>query len=238
MTDQIRKYLLENYDQLSPEGPDEKVWQNISGAIFKRRGKIFFIGLKKLAAACAIILIGTGVYFLAGTFRKQPNGTTVPLIVKLDRKERKGPTEIKKGLAAITKKRQYKIPNGKRTPQRTVNAPIEQLTFQYESSLTRVIENQKTIISTTPVYGVTPDYFDLFIKEYRSLELNENSIREKKRLSVDNADALDILDEMILNFQKKIGLLKRLRAEIGKVNKANKLKQADQDAQINYVRII
>jgi len=253
MTDKIRKYLSENYDQLSPEGPDEKVWLNINRLVPKRRGKIFFTGLKKLAAACVIILIGISVYFFAETHRKQVNKAAsvnskkskkdieqiIPLIVNEDKKERIGPPDIKKDLAAIIKKRQYKIISpDKRTPQRLVNVPIEQLAFQYESSLTRIIENQKTIVSTTPVYGVTQDYFDLFIKDYHSLELNENRIREKKRLSADSVDALDTLNEMILNFQKKIELLKRLRAEIEKVNKANKPKQANQDVQINYVRII
>ncbi|MCW3119861.1 MAG: hypothetical protein JWM28_3943 [Chitinophagaceae bacterium] len=253
MTDKVRKYLSENYDQLSPEGPDEKVWRNISKLIPERRGKLFFIGLKKLAVACVIILIAISAYFFAGSRRKQINETTstnseksekskeqmIPLIVKENKKEKIEPPEIKKSLAAVIKKKQYKIISpDKRPPQRSVNVPIEQLAFQYESSLTRVIEDQKTTISTTPVYGVTQDYFDLFIKEYRSLELNENRIREKKRLSTESVDALDKLDEMILNFQKKIRLLKRLRAEIEKVNKANKPKQANQDVQINYVRII
>ncbi|MEO8172500.1 MAG: hypothetical protein ABI581_05440, partial [Sediminibacterium sp.] len=238
MTDLTRKYLTENYDLLSPEGPGENVWRNISRGVPEKKGKIFFIGLKKLAAACAIIVIGISAYFFSASDRKQiKDKTSVGLIkstkdkesviplIKKEYIERAGPSEMKESLAITNKKGQSKISADKPTPSIPVNMRIEQLAFQYESSMTRIIENQKTIISTTPVYGVPQDYFDRFIKDYYSLKLNENQIREKKRQSLDSVNALDILDEMIGSFQKKIALLKRLRTEIEKVNKANKQRQ-------------
>lgn len=253
MTDKLKKYLSENQDGLNPEKPGGEVWQQICKRTRKSRGKlIFMIAAKKIAVACIIILAVAGTYLLFDS-RSRNMEINKPVVkhkavsdtqqvTSLIAKENikwtpemvtKNDSVVNPGLASTLKHKKPVPPrNVKGNHPQFIFVSGEQLGDHYLGSFTRLIEQEKTAISTTLVYGVTSDYFDSFIKDYRLLEADEARIEKK---IMQSNGRLEALDDMIFNFQRRIDLLKRLRTEIDKVNNKNKDRQ---DVQTDYVRII
>ena len=254
MSDGFKDYLTENADRLSPEEPGEHVWVQIQKRRAKKSWFVVPLLVKRIAAACILPFICLAVYKLlltenvhretgnpvtAGNAKSDTSQKFLPTHKTDQQKLRETTTVQKRQPIKETASQKIKLAQKNnqqvaqsQAQQKFVYMPGEELALHYQDQFGRMIENEKTKISTTPVYGVTQAYFEIYLTDYQLMERDEERIKNKIKLT---GGSLEALDEMIINFQRRIDLLKRLRAEIERKNLVNANRK---DLPTNYIRIL
>jgi hypothetical protein len=246
--DHFKKYLSARRDHLSDEEPDEAIWQAISRRVqTKSESRVVYLIVKRLAAACVLLLAATGLYFLLSNHHEQP----VAGIVNAPRAARsallkhsqpafrndndrqlitKNETSSKTISISDSKNKRNKPKTSKFLPSALRNPEME---LHYINDVTSLIESQKTIISSTPVTGATADYFNILVNQYRSLEAEQKNLEDSINTSPTRSSAL--LEKMIINLKKRVKVLESLKREIDKVNETGKNKPGAEKIYIDII---
>lgn len=236
--DNFKKYLLENKSMLDVEEPPEHAWGDIKNRIAGSKKKTVIIRLLKWSAAASIIILaGIGLYTLTGTDEKPTERSvaseTVPTHDSTKTVAINNRTDTISQAATVLPKKIKKRAKPKIHTHHEMNsvAASGNLLDRSLNSFMVAIENQKTIISSTPVFGVEQEHFKEFVLQYKSLDETEQKIKDKIKVSGVNNE---ILDEMINTLKKRIEILIQLKAEIDKINNMNR----DKGTGKTYVNII
>ena len=236
--DNFKKYLLENKSRLDVEEPPEHAWGDINNRIAGSKKKTVIIRLLKWSAAASIIILaGIGLYTLTGTDEKPTERSvaseTVPTHDSTKTVAINNRTDTISQAATVLPKKIKKRAKPKIHTHHEMNSVTASgnLLNRSLNSFMVAIENQKTIISSTPVFGVEQEHFKEFVLQYKSLDETEQKIKDKIKVSGVNNE---ILDEMINTLKKRIEILIQLKAEIDKINNMNR----DKGTGKTYVNII
>jgi hypothetical protein len=240
--DKFKNFLLENKSRLEVEEPPEGAWKNIKKRIDKsQRNKIIVLLVRWSAAACIIGLAAIGLYTLTKApaktssnpeISKRTNSTSIKdSTINLANKDWKD-TAIR-AVTLLPGKKIKKQAKSKRSMPGKIDKGIDpdQLFDQALVGFVAAVENQKTIISSTPVFGVDEHHFKEIVMQYRNLEQDEQKLKNKARAS---GAGPEILDELIQTLKKRMDILMLLKAEMDKVNDRNKSKAGEK----TYVNII
>jgi hypothetical protein len=230
--DKFKKYLQDNKSQLDVENfSADEGWANISKRIAKQKSNTIYFqwGI----AASFFILIAGAVYFIyqlkpAGKSSEgiaQINRTTAPVALMDSNIVRKTADTVSlianNSLNEINKKKGTSTYN-KRVVK--IQKPELAENEQVEMSFQTVINARLKSIRTTPFYAENPDYFSYFKKEFTQLEIEEKILKTDVKQQGMNDEYLNKLIDI---YQGKLSLLKRLQAEVQKMN--NRIRQSDPD---------
>lgn len=229
---------LQSYLQSGPIGndvPDKKVWQNITASLQLKEEKkepatspLIFTIFKYAVAACVIGLAGVGVWFLSHQPQTQfantnntntniqpdsemavVNTPDTPFAILHNPANNTVETAIKEN--DNTKPAVHHL-----VAQANAAPPAYYLQVRnVDSQFSRIIKLQKNLISNTPVYTESPEYFKEFTTSYRQMEADEKQV---KKDIVTNGFTDDLLEQLININQQKLNLLKLLQSEINKTN--------------------
>lgn len=230
--DKFKQYLQDNKGALDTEKfPMEENWELIRQRLPLQKEKTapFHWGI----AASFLIVVVVGLYAI---YQNRPVGNPiaqeVPEEIKSQRvkdtvsntvKRNTGALDSGSGNQLITRnkeKNNTKVRKIKKTKQ-----PLSE-TEQMDMGFQAVINAQLRTIRTTPFYAESPDYFSYFKKEYSILEKDENTLKMEAK---NNGMNEQYLSQLIDIYQGKLSLLKRLQAEIQKMN--NRIRQIDPEAE-------
>jgi hypothetical protein len=241
--DEFKKYLQNHADELDLDEPRPQVWQNIRQEVSGvKKTNVVMLVTRWAAAACVLALAGIGVWFLAN----DREATTVPKTtvviknttdtpgtenpvtastesLKVQPEDKKvtdhSPTVFKTNRAVTAK-----------TNPGTSKTDLRMLT-EIESSFTQVINLQRARVSTMPMFAETPEYFDDFKVQIRSMEKDEKSIKaEISKRGLNDA----LLDQLINLYQQKLNILKQLQIEMNKTNNRYKQSRGPVDTAQTY----
>lgn len=233
--DELKKYLQNHADELDLDEPRAHVWQNIRHEVSGvKKTNVVMLVTRWAVAACVLALAGIGVWYMAND---QADKTTVakienPVITT------PGPAtpdqEVKQDTKDVITE-PISIPKTNRAATAKTNpAPDKsdlRMLTEIESSFTQVINLQRARVSSMPMYAETPEYFDDFKVQIRSMEKDEKAIKadiSKRGLN----DAL--LDQLINLYQQKLNILKQLQIEMNKTNNRYKQSRGPVDTATTY----
>lgn len=242
--DNFKKYLQENKQDLDLERPDSNLWSRIDQdlEIVEEKKNVFPIKRWMAAAACLAILLVSS-YFLLYKNKSQQQIPTIAKkvtptnVVPLDEdnptiQEEKAPERLEANppkvnteTFAITEKKKEPIQKKKTTNQaqatQYVIADVEVGNFS------QLIEYQRQYISTLPIYGQKPGYFNDFKQQLKQMDNDEKDVRNDIKKTGLNANKIDLLINI---YQQKITLLKQLSQEINRINKSYYQNHMQQDS--------
>ena len=90
-----------------------------------------------------------------------------------------------------------------------------------------MVKLQLKNIRSTPVYGETADYFNVFKQTLKQIDTDEANIKNNIKTNGLN----DVLLEQLINvYQEKINVLKNLQQEMNKINNKVKDNQLPSDS--------
>ncbi len=255
--DKLKKYLQEHADEMDFENPSDAVWQKIEAKLPQEKsGKV--INLKAIlwaAAACAAIFVGIFLFSIkddkntiiadsSNNSRKNvitsQNPQTAPIhdTIFVER-----PT--KNANNAIAKLKKSNFQTRSKSAQRhfikaqTVDSALlaEESGFEALFSFASIVDKQKEEISKIPILGENPSAYDVFKLELNRLNADEKKLQQSILKNGMNDKAFD---QLILIYQQKISLLKKLRNEVNKTNsrflQSRPLKEAAK-SQIHYLNL-
>jgi len=216
--DRLKKYLKDNEASMEVDRPDENnLWERIEqgspGKPAVRRLPV----MRYAAAACIILLAGTGLTLLLRNHKKP---AAPPAIVK------SGPSPA------------VDTPHHTREPEAIATAPVatkdippvehtqasvpaQEMAHTSDEvdnigqGYTRLIQLQLKKLRNNTLYARNPGYFSFFRQQMEQMDKDEAAIRRDMQLYGTN-DAL--LEQLINVYQQKLNLLKNLRTEINKMN--------------------
>jgi hypothetical protein len=217
--DRLKKYLKDNEAYMEVDRPDENsLWDRIEQgspgkpAVRARRLPV----MRYAAAACIILLAGTGLMLL---LRNPTKPAAPPAIVKSDPPAVDTPRHTQQPVAIVTAPAAKKdIPSIEHTQasvpaQDMASTPNE--VDNIGQGYTRLIQLQLKNLRNNTLYARNPGYFSFFRQQLKQMDKDEAAIRRDMQLYGTN-DAL--LEQLINVYQQKLNLLKNLRTEINKMN--------------------
>jgi hypothetical protein len=229
--DDFKKHLRDKRYWLDTEEPSERVWENI-----RREGQSIparFMIFRWAAAACLLLLIGSGIYLLVKQNNHPADLVFIPPSYEIKKHEEKPAQEdpdnykpAAEPLLMVNNHLHSKPKPGsiKKGPADT-NSNTEALAAgfnQLEKTYSSVVDLQMDKIKNTPVYGENASYFSFFQTQLRGLGSDEQNVkRDIKRSGLNNEQ----IEAMINIYQQKISILKQLQREINKTN--NKVKKSN-----------
>jgi hypothetical protein len=230
--DDFKKHLRDNRHWLDIEEPSEKVWESI-----RREGQtvpvryLFF----KWAAACIVLLVALGVYFMLYRDHSGPVVNVPPPANKTILNKEPEPLvpdnykPAAEPLLIVKHSHKPKAGSTKKTPSADKRSSSEVLAAgfsQLEKSYASVVNIQLDKVKNTPVYGENASYFSFFQKQLADLGEDERKVKlEIKKHGIHNEQ----IESMINIYQQNINLLKQLQSEISKTN--NKVKKNNSDTE-------
>jgi hypothetical protein len=242
--DELKKYFHQYRDELDTDVPGEDNWQQIRRQLHPVVPVKSLRLFKWMVAASLVILAGSVVYLLTNNKKQSP------VITNTDTAHRhqahpeivhpKTPVEK----IIIAEKQQPVIAQQKTTPVKGTRRkrisvkkmPIPVYGFEdIEASYTSMVNQQLERVRTQPIYAEDAEYFHSFKKQFTELAKDEEQLKQRIRQT---GMADEYVDELINIYQEKIGVLKRLRFEINKMN--NRVRQADpgiQQQQPAYINL-
>jgi hypothetical protein len=237
--DELKKYLQSRADELDLDEPRPQVWKNIRQEVSGvKKTNVVVLVTRWAAAACVLALAGIGVWYIANDQEstKAP-GTTIARVETPTTKTEVpdtsqvlvnvGPEEPKEQPISVPKTNQTATAKAS-----TVANPSDlRMLTEIESSFTQVINLQRARVSTMPMYAETPEYFDDFKVQIRSMEKDEKSIKaEISKRGMNDA----LLDQLINLYQQKLNILKQLQIEMNKTNNRYKQSRGPVDTAQTY----
>lgn len=239
--DELKKYLQNHPGGLDLDEPRPQVWQNIRQELgTAKKTNVVMLVTRWAAAACVLALAGIGAWYMISDKEtvKQPetavvgNGTTptTTLPGKQDSIQPQIPVEE----PAITAQLQTASKNNRMVvtkPAAKTGAVDAGMLNEIESSFTQVINLQRARVSTMPMYAETPEYFDDFKVQIKSMERDEKNIKsEISRRGMNDV----LLDQLINLYQQKLNVLKQLQIEMNKTNNRFKQNRGPVDSTRTY----
>jgi hypothetical protein len=240
--DKFKNFLLENKSRLDVEEAPGDAWKNIKKRIDNsQRNKTIVLLLRWSAAACIIVLAGIGLYTLTEPPAKRLSNRemskrtiSTPIKDSTSNFTNKDWTDTTiQAIALLPAKKIKKHARSRTSIPRKIEKGIDRNRF-LDQALVRfvaAIENQKTVISSTPVFGVDENHFKEIVMQYRSLEQDEEKLKNKTKAS---GASPEILNELIQTLKRRMDILMLLKAEMDKTNDRNKNKAGEK----TYVNII
>ena len=218
--DRFKQYLQEHKDELDIDVPKESAWESIRQQIpSKSKKNVFVMYAKWWAAACVILLVGSGIfYFYTGDQVSQPK--IKPVAAKdTSSPDYKEPKEELATLASprtITKKkiRQSQQHVSKNNSPKT-DSLTEVILSQIQDTYNPVINDQLKQVRDLPLLAEGSSHFDYFKKQLNELDKDEKTIFKTIKYE---GPKNDFLQHLINIYQQKIFLLQRLQLEITKMN--------------------
>jgi hypothetical protein len=236
--DELKKYLQSRADELDLDEPRPQVWQNIRQEVSGvKKTNVVVLVTRWAAAACVLALAGIGVWYMAN----DQESVKVPetSIVRVDTPTIKTPVADSQQLVNADPQEPSEqpifVPKSNQTATAKTNtvanpSDLRMLT-EIESSFTQVINLQRARVSTMPMYAETPEYFDDFKVQIRSMEKDEKSIKaEISKRGMNDA----LLDQLINLYQQKLNILKQLQIEMNKTNNRYKQSRGPVDTAQTY----
>ena len=248
--DNLKKYLQTHREELDIDEPGEHLWQAIQEKTTtpEKKKSIVIPFLRWTAAACILVLAGTGVFHLlnnktavAPTIASNdilPTKKDTSTATVLTKPEQPDTSPVisnnieQKSVATAVKKEKKKE---KSQPQQQINEQPENVEL---ASFSDVINMQKTIINHTPLYAETPAYFSDFKTQLAQMDKDEIDIRRDIKK---NGVSSIAVDQLINIYQQKITLLKKLQSEINKTNQRYKQSRSTDNTKpestVHYMNI-
>ncbi len=225
--DELKKYLQNHADELDLDEPRPQVWQNIRQEVSAgKKTNVVMLVTRWAVAACVLALAGIGTWYLVND--QQPAAVPVATVAKNEgpAKPADQPTvsanqqpEVNTLAEQINTVAKNAF-TAKTKPAAGTNKPDVRMLTEIETSFIQVINLQRARVSTMPMFAETPEYFNDFKVQIRSMEKDEKSI--KSEISKHGMND-ELLDQLINLYQQKLNVLKQLQIEMNKTN--NRFKQ-------------
>lgn len=231
--DNFKKFIQENRQDLDLEKPALQVWQNIAQNLPQQKvedKKAFPIARWVAAAACLLVVVCTA-YFLLNKGKETVEPTyakkEIPTIAQpesnntIDNKTAI-PEQINSAApkvattVAITEKKPSPI-TAKKTIKKQNNTAQYVIADVEVGNFTQLIDYQKQYISTLPIYGQKPSYFNDFKQQLKQMDADEKDVRNDIKKHGLNSNQIELLINI---YQQKITLLKQLNQAINRINKS------------------
>jgi hypothetical protein len=232
--DKLKQYLLTHRDELAVEEAPGEVWPVISNKLKTKQAPVISI-LKWAAAACIVLLAGTGVYYLMNDKPlTELVKTNLPVdsnktntAVNENKQDIKIPDDITKEQLVKTETPQQVLKPQTPNPKYRSSKPsvVNELDL-LQQNFSVMIKYQEEKIRNTPIYAEDAGYFHFFTKQLSEMNRDENILKEEVKKTGWNGNSIE---QLINIYQGKISLLKQLQFEINKMN--NKAKQNNSTIQ-------
>lgn len=229
--DKFKHFIQDNKQELDLERPDFDIWSKIEQHIAIEEGKKKAVPIWRwIAAAACLVIISIATYFLLNENKQYQASPTFaknehPITKQSPKEEVKNSSKPKStpfskadapiAEIASTKKviptvAKSKIGKNRKTPQYVI-------TDVEVGNFSQIIEYQRQYISTLPIYGQQPSFFNDFKQQIKQMDNDEKNVRkdiQKHGLTTNQIESL------INIYQQKINLLKQLNLEINRINKS------------------
>ena len=236
--DELKSYIQKHKEALNQDEPNPALLQKILlEAQQEKKVVVLPMWMLWVAAACILVLAGTGIWYLFNEPAKNPEASvTANLNTKRVTKpaslpkqnviEEKELAEVEKKISS-TAKTNHTIPKADEVIDKAYLAELHTI----ESSFTQVINMQKQKINSTPMVAVTPDYFNDFKNQLQQMEKDEKNIKtDIKKNGINDA----MVDQLIKIYQQKLTVLKQLQLEMNKTNNRFKQNSSTIDSTQSY----
>jgi hypothetical protein len=242
--DEVKKYFHQHRDQLDTDVPGEDNWQQIRRQLHPAAPVKSLRLFKWMVAASLVILAGSVVYLLTKNNQQSPVITNTDTVHHHQSHPEIVHPKLPVEKTVIAEKQQpvialQKITPVKATPRKKAfvkKPPTPVYGFEdIEANYTSMVNQQLERVRTLPIYAENAEYFHSFKKQFTDLSNDEEQLKQRIRQT---GMADEYVDELIDIYQEKIGVLKRLRFEINKMN--NRVRQADpgiQQQQPTYINL-
>ena len=230
--DNFKKFIQEKKQGLDCESPDSRVWAQIAQHLEPKQenSKKTFPMFRWAAAAACLLVVGVSAYFLLEKNKKQD---TVPTFAQKATPLTEGLKE-ENIIPNVPRKTENVSPKTATTnyvanPKKTPPAPARKKPGKNNTSaqyviadvevgnFSQVVDYQKQYISTLPIYGQKPSYFNDFKQQLRQMDNDEKEVRNDIKKHGLNSNQIELLINI---YQQKITLLKQLNHEINRINKS------------------
>jgi hypothetical protein len=216
--DELKKHIQLHRTELDTDEPGEMNW-SASGKTVVRN-----LYMRWAVAASLLLAIGALAYFFPEKRKEEPMS-----LLHVDHDWNLHVTAAKKdtsAIVAITAKQKKAIIRRadvvKKGKKRTTTPPPMYGFEGIEASYAAMLDLQRERLRKQPIYGENADYFDLFKKQFVTLNREEEQVKQQVR----KTGMQDThLDELISIYQEKINVLKQLQLEINRIN--TRTKQSD-----------
>lgn len=236
---EFKQYFQQYREHLDTDIPPEDGWQAVKNELYP---PVKIRAFARWAVAAGIVLAVSSAAFFYLRSGKEDTLTEAPPVIQPD----KGPAaadsgEIeKKGMVKTTAtpslpqpvaadETNKKATGGEKTATltRARKSPVRVAKQQYgfegmEASYVTMIDIQMERVRTQPIYAESAEYFKWFKDQLADLDKDEANVKKQFKASVQKEE---LLDELMLIYQRKINVLKQLQFEINKMN--NKVKQTN-----------
>ncbi|MES2002956.1 MAG: hypothetical protein V4450_00440 [Bacteroidota bacterium] len=235
--DELKKYIQSHANELNPDEPGARVWQNIQRqSIVPQKPNVVMMVTRWAVAACVLVLAGIGTWYLLGEKKtaEQPVAAKTNKIIAPVTPDVKAPIETgnkEETLAAKTETAPKSSKNIHLKKQAQDNMADLTGLHNLENSFTQVINLQRERVSSIPMYAESPEYFDDFKIQIKQMEKDEKVIKSDiARRGMNDA----LLDQLINLYQQKLNILKQLQTEMNKTNNRYKQNRGPVDSARTY----
>lgn len=237
--DELKRYIQQHKEQLDHDEPGADLWKRIAAESSVKpvqQTGIIPLMIRRVAAACILVLAGIGTWYILADRTKTDKTQTAVVLHKTmpalptPRETIKADTsEVPPHTQTETGKHEMAVAVRKRKPEIYTNAQLE--LNNLENSFTQVINLQRQRISSIPMYAESPDYFKDFTQQIRQMEKDERGIKSDiaRRGMTD-----ELLSQLINVYQQKLNVLKQLQTEMNKTNTRWKQNRVPVDSAHTY----
>lgn len=235
--DEVKKYLTEHRSELDTDVPAEYIWDVIKGRT-ERVAPVRPMVFRWVAAASVLLALGLGTYFILSN---RPEKDTVTVQHPINTISNPPQVNVKtndlpKEEEEFVKPPMLFVKNHKaakhKAAQPDMNALAKHEFTQMEKSFSIMISNQVEQLENTPLYAESDDYFSGFKQDLNQLGNDEQQIKYDIKK---NGITSDAIQRLINVYQQKINLLKRLQAEINKMN--NHVNRAGNEQKPTFITL-
>lgn len=218
--DRFKQYLQEHKDELDIEVPKESAWQSIRQQVSSKTKKnVFIMYAKWWAAACIILLAGSGIFYFYTA--NQVSQTKIKAVAAKDTSS-PGYKEPIEELAALASPKlikkvntiQEQKPTSENNSHKT-DSLAEMILSQIQDTYNPAINVQLKQVRDLPLLAEGSSHFEYFKKQLNELDRDEKTIFKTIKYE---GPKNDFLQHLINIYQQKIFLLQRLQLEITKMN--------------------
>ena len=232
--DDFKKYLQQNKEQMDIDTPPVELFNRIQKQSVNRKGKVYSMFLRVVAAACFAAVIFFGAKFLLrGDDKKQVVASSTAKPVDSSRPSALNSIDTLHQLVKANSPE--KVAQQKNTETKKQLPVAYQLLNSFENNYNKLVSLQLKSIRNTPILGESPGYFNGF--KLRMHQIDEDEFMLKTQIKKNGLHD-ELLEQLINVYQQKINLLKDLQQEISSMN--NKIKENRQPAdstRVYYINI-
>ncbi|MFY7963647.1 MAG: hypothetical protein ACOVO1_02015 [Chitinophagaceae bacterium] len=228
--DELKKYLQNNLELLEDDLPSSMAWGNVKhrvNFIEKKSNKLYSIS-KYFVAACIFLLAGISVMHLIQNTNQTTNNNAVQAH---DTSKKTADTQFAVEQFAdtpisIVQKTATSIASAIFADTQVITNIVSNIVKpnisnncgqikNIDSQFSYVINLQKKVVNTTPIYTESPSFFNDFILSFKQMENDELVVKKDiEKVGITS----DLLEQLINVNQQKLNLLKLLQTEINKTN--------------------